>query len=322
MDYAPLLPVVLVPFVQYPYLSSIPNQNEGFLSYKEVIFFVPVINRKDARSSEADPLKSKKGILSKIEKFLGNVEDGTEGFVDDIEDLLEDFALFIPFIFVDTSMAMISGKEIYGYPKQWGWIELPADPELSQPFSLEAVAWQTFGVNSQAVRQHITQIMNQTQTNDRLKAANPADLEADRESVKARLLQRVSQYIDSQSTVTLTDWGRLIDILLVIITHVLKKPIDNVFLKEFRDTVDGTKACYQAVLKAAYDEIKVSEFEYLHDHFVVDIPEVESMPLKAQLGLRPISDDQPNRFISLLAFHMVFDFHLTNGTILWQAGAT
>ncbi|MEM8637304.1 MAG: hypothetical protein AAGG51_00600 [Cyanobacteria bacterium P01_G01_bin.54] len=321
VSYVPL-PFVLVLFTHYPHLASIPQQDQGFISYEEALFAVPVIEISADESSATSASKAK-SVLGTIETFLSNGEDNLEQSLADIEALLGKLALFYPFIFANNSLAIASGREVYGYPKQWGWIDMPQDSGSTQPLNLEAATWQPLGINSQAVRQRIAQITNQTQTNKRRTVADPTALKTDRASIKTQLVQRtIAQDVDSQSTISLSEWNQLIELILIVLTRLFNVSFENVFLKEFRDAVDGTKSCSQAVLKAPYEQVKVSEFEYLLDQFVVEVPEVESMPIKAQLGLIPLSTEHPNQFQSIVPYRTVFDFQLVNGTLLWQADAS
>ena len=46
------------------------------------------------------------------------------------------FAWFVPYAWVDNPLSLVSGRDIYGFAKQWGWIGL--NPGQSVAFSLDA----------------------------------------------------------------------------------------------------------------------------------------------------------------------------------------
>ena len=56
------------------------------------------------------------------------------------------FALFMPFLFLDNPVAMLTGRESYGYFKQQGSIGLPTDPG-SAGFTAEVYGCKTFGAD-------------------------------------------------------------------------------------------------------------------------------------------------------------------------------
>ncbi|MEM8637306.1 MAG: hypothetical protein AAGG51_00610 [Cyanobacteria bacterium P01_G01_bin.54] len=342
-NYAPLVPLILVLFNDYPHLGSIPHPEQGFISYKEVVFAVPVVDRNLFEVSDLPPLKTNldaKTVVGKkieeliidiektivdLEGFTGTLEeliDGIETFVGSIENLtLDGVTLFTPFIFASDSIAISSGREVYGFPKQWGWIEMPTGPDINQPLSLEAVAWQIFGINNPAIRQRITQVTNKTETNTRLKVEDLADLIANRDAIRGQLRQfALAGYADLQIAVSPEKLERIIDIILIILTRLFDVSFENVFLKQFRDAEEGEKACYQAVIKAPFENIRVNDFQLYCDQFIFEIPELESLELKEELGLIPVSDQHPNQFAPIVSYYSAFRFKVANGTILWQAG--
>ena len=58
-------------------------------------------------------------------------------------------AWFIPYIFVDSTPAMVLGREAYGFPKELGKFEIPEDPHNPDRLSLETLVLQPFGAKTE-----------------------------------------------------------------------------------------------------------------------------------------------------------------------------
>jgi len=84
-------------------------------------------------------------------------------------------------------------------------------------------------------------------------------------------------------------------------------------LKQFRDVVNGTFACYQAVNEIPTVNTAFTGVSNISENLVLRIDDLVSHPLKADFGWAP--GDIP----ITSAFQVQFGFKVDNGTILWSA---
>jgi hypothetical protein len=87
--------------------------------------------------------------------------------------------------------------------------------------------------------------------------------------------------------------------------------ISQIFLKQFRDIADGTRACYQAVTLARYAVTRLHSVS-LANRYEIALNPLDSSPVAAVLGLgRPTRTD--------LGVKVVMDMRLDPGRELWRA---
>lgn len=256
--YSPASDRVIMVFDTINNISSInpPGNNKGFFSEKgEVIFWV----------------------LTKAEK-----QEGAKYVVDH-------HAFFIPYIFVDSTPAMVLGREVYGFPKELGKFTIPKDPYNPQEFSLETLVLQPFSPQSEVTQRELLKVV----------AVNQADKN---ESIIKRW----------------TDFKKAFDEISILFEDdkinwkcpTLEVPM--VFLKQFRDVQDGNKACYQAIVEATAKLEKFHEGYPFLRQFQVSVENFDSHPIVNELGLKLTQKAQ-------LAFWIHFDFSFGKGKEIWKA---
>ncbi|MGB0563602.1 MAG: hypothetical protein ACPGVO_17635 [Spirulinaceae cyanobacterium] len=113
-EYRPIFGCVLLGFHRCEAMTP-AQTNLSFAQDGEVVFWIPVWKR--PKSGAAPPAGANPHQLP---------------------------LLFTPYIFLNSSPALISGREALGYPKQWGWIDFPKGGNLEQggDFKLETLVWQ------------------------------------------------------------------------------------------------------------------------------------------------------------------------------------
>lgn len=63
---------------------------------------------------------------------------------------IDRFAWFVPYIFVSNSPALVSGREVYGIPKEIGGFKIPPINQFQEPFSLHTYTWKTLAAKTEA----------------------------------------------------------------------------------------------------------------------------------------------------------------------------
>ena len=181
-------------------------------------------------------------------------------------------AWFLPTLFVDDGCAIASGREVYGFNKQWGQFQRPKsvqDPELIT----SVMGFDKFSPSGQAEMRTLMQVRRKAgsvgSSSDR---PGWTDWQGARAELSGELLSRLK--VDGPATALVEAAARLVT-----------DPMPLVFLKQFRDAVDSRQACYQAVIEAP---IRVNQFSaggFLQSAYQMELTELESHPIANTLGL-------------------------------------
>ena len=112
VEYRPATNYIMISFDIVNSISSIdkPDSEQGYFAEYEVIFW----------------------LLTLVGKKIGPFFQ------------VERLAVFTPYIFVNSSFALLAGREIYGFPKQLGRVQIPQPDEEPNLFSLDTLMLKTF----------------------------------------------------------------------------------------------------------------------------------------------------------------------------------
>lgn len=208
-------------------------------------------------------------------------------------DTVQDQAYFVfPYIWVDNAYALSMGREIYGFPKQFGQFQIPEDRKQADHFQLDSLAIKKLGPNSMGEWQKVLEV-NRTGPAPGIGQDWDSFLDGGRNMIK--LLE------------SLHDWGGEVKLIENLLSDAIHGTVPFAFLKQFRDVADGTKACYQAVIETNCKCTKWLGGGLLNGSYEVQIEDVESMQIASGLGLGP------NPIKPLVAFWCNFDFFIGNG---------
>jgi hypothetical protein len=203
-------------------------------------------------------------------------------------------AMFIPYMWLDNAMSLATGRELFGYPKSWGWPQFPEDAG-PQVFKLDAFGLD-YAPDALAARHPLLEVVQREEAVDSAEAnlTSLADLARD---AAGRLFN---------------DHGLLVDIELSgsMIADVQRHRLPNVFLKQFRDVRDGLGASLQQVVQADYEIVRLEASPLLLEHDLT-VHKLDSHPVIDELGL----DDQRLG----LGYKVEMDFNVGDGRVLWDA---
>ena len=209
-------------------------------------------------------------------------------------------AFFIPYIFVDNSLAVTQGREIYGFPKEMGqFAGFPAAGETVDDVTVSAFAVETFKKSSQAdflpaLRLH------RTGPGSSVAGGTWATFDEAARAITA-LLPELPTRIAAD-----------IEVPAKLLTQFLP-PQRMVFLKQFHDAADGRQAAYQAIVETEASVTAFRSGAHLPGAYRLTLPVLDSHPIAADLGLK---DGQQ----ALLSYTLDFDFALQAGDVIWQGG--
>lgn len=259
-SYHPLGSTLLFCFLSSPKLTS-GAQQIGFVGDHEMAVWVPLVER----------------IGSKLR-----------------------FVVWMPYIWVDTDIAMVTGREIWGYPKALGQYDPPADKRA--PHVLTTRIFETFSPETEGTDAELIRVEP---------AAGSSESTWDKLEDAVRSISEALDLKEARQEFSLGDDARLVvDFLEMAITG--KVPIVN--LKQFRDSVDGSKACYQAIIDSTIELTKFRGGGPMLGIHRVTIKDCASHRLVDDLGLPGLSFDA--RF----AAWVTMDFLANPGPAVWTAG--
>ena len=255
------MPSVIMSFTEFPHSVFVNYANRGVATERELSFGIP-------------------GIFTRFDGPIP-VEIG--------------FALFMPFLFLDNPVALMTGRENYGFFKQTGQIRLPDDPG-SAGFSADVYGCPSFSPAATWGQQRLITLRRVTGA-----APHPAlGLPWHDPMAAARNLTAAMQAAAGGATLAPAAFA-----------DFLTGSLPQIFLKQFRDIADGTRACYQAVTLARYNVTKLINVS-VEDQYAIDLQALDSTPVAAALGLAPATKTG-------LGMRVEMDMQLENGRVLWQA---
>lgn len=265
------------------------NAVAGPGTYKALLPMVAIVCADIADSFSQVPPDSEKGWMSERDFgiWIPVVRGTTIGW-------------YLPYVFVDNVAAMVTGREVFGFFKQTANLMMPPSPKDPGAFSVDALVIATYSPESQA---QVLRLMTLTTTE-----AAPAPAGSWAGDVKKAfedVFSAVKTMIGDVKEMPISTWELLKNGLEEAITG----NVPMVFLKQFRDATDPTKACYQAVIEAPAHLAKLHDGWFAHPHDITIVP-VDSHPIVAECGLASGS------LRSALAFWCKMDFVMEAGVVV------
>jgi len=226
---------------------------------------------------------------------------------------------YIPFIYLDADSPRVAGREIYGYPKQLGQIDIQPDRvndgATQPPQSLELRATVIHDpADTEAQLATILEV-----SGPKSGAASVCKLYDQASDMFADLLGHIKGAgplaganpapRDSDDGLDPAREGQ------VILENAQLSNIGNVFLKEFRDCVDPRRTCYQAVCKTDTIPGRFRSGGRLDPRaFTIKVHRHTSEPLSEYLlGENPPACGQIE---PTFAYWLDIDFDLTRGRVI------
>jgi hypothetical protein len=210
------------------------------------------------------------------------------------------FAMFIPYIWLDNAISLATGRELFGYPKSWGWPELPGDGRGDGPPSWKLdVFGLNYGSDARAERHPLLEVTEASSAAGAVQADLGSLAEIARDAA-GRLLggaDGLDILDDIEITASLAD-------------DLLHERMPGVFLKQFRDVRDGLGAALQQVVQTDYEIVRVHATPLLREHALTVHP-LDSHPVIDELGLETQTLG--------LAYRVEMDFNVGGGRVLWDA---
>jgi hypothetical protein len=211
---------------------------------------------------------------------------------------VEQLAWFVPYLFVDSSAAIVSGREVYGFQKQWGWISMPTRTSPGAPFSADVQGARSPGKDSHIERIRLLELVPAG-------GGGPRKVRSEWASA-VEAVEALRHAFGAGGAVTLPglELGKeLLDLLL-------HREMPLVFLKQFREIGGGPFACYQAITEAP---ARIDRFHgfHLENEWDLVLQPLASHPIGPELGV------ESQR--AVLCFDAELDFSALPGRVVWKA---
>lgn len=221
----------------------------------------------------------------------------------------ENYSAFVPYMFVDQGSAMAMGREVYGFPKQLGVVDMPADPEVADSFNLRVPGVKEWGQDEQFAPHDlisIKQVDGATQpiTHD---FVSQVELLGEMAALVRQDPGIASVAADPGVEGDLDHAARAMEFFSA-------ETLPMVFLKQIRDATTPLRACFQSVHVADFVVTAFRGAGRLPGMYEININELANEPMRRDLG---IAD---GTITPIGAFWVDFDFTLTIADELWRAG--
>lgn len=216
-------------------------------------------------------------------------------------EIAQSFVFYPAYITVDNSWSVAAGREIYGFPKGYGPIEVPQQRQAATRLSASTLVMETYAPGNEGQIRPLVQI-TQTETGTTAGAVWQ-DIE-DAVGAIAHLLTGSGAHLALPGLNFARDLARL----------AREEEVPGVFLKQFRDAADGNRACYQAIIEAGSYVDRFNGGGLLTGTYEAVIANFDSHPVASDLGLKP----GPQRLE--FPFWVNFDFTIREGREVWRAG--
>ncbi len=207
----------------------------------------------------------------------------------------------MPYLWLDSSAALIAGRDAYGFPKQYGTVTMPLGEGRTADFSVTAEVLNRFAPTAQASIQPI--ITAHRTDSPVLEFEQPFGQVSETAEAFVRQALRITEPL-------LFIGASLADLTA---EHLL----NLVFLRQLPDIADGSQACYQSIAEASSLPQAFRSGGFLRGDYEITIPHHDSVPWAQELGLAPGAGNvtlHPHA-----AFHLDIDFDLTAGREIWTA---
>lgn len=202
------------------------------------------------------------------------------------------------FLFVDNPLAVMGGREVFGYPKSQGKIQLPS-PDGEMPLAITTYTLPTFTKQTQLKLEQIITIQAD---------APPAPPSTVWQSADEWLHALINHAVEGVAEVMLPE----VETVVKWAEHLSSSQVSFVFRKQFPDATNPLNACYSALIEAPLQVTAFRGGGIIAGPHTLNIANCASLQIAQFFGLpcEPIRVE--------LAFHTDADFLVELGTVVHQ----
>jgi len=208
----------------------------------------------------------------------------------------------MPYLWVNSNEAMIAGRDVYGFPKQYGDVTMPLAEGQPAIFSAAGEVLHDFSPQTQGCVQTIISA--------RRTDAETLEFQSPFQTVEMAVAEFLREAVRIPNPLLFAGTA------LADLTH--RHLLALAFLRQLPSIVDGDLACYQSIAEASYDLTKFNGAGFLKGDYEVEIFQHASVPIAAELGFA--TDPAGN---ALLKPHVCYfadiDFTFNKAKEIWVA---
>lgn len=253
----------------------------GRMTFKAISPYVLLTFTRVNHADSAAPVDHAKGWITEIDIvtwiMVGAMDDEGE---------LAHIYYYPAHIFVDDAMALINGRELFGYPKYLCEYEIPQAGAEPLRCSVAAKGFQPFSPETKIAMHPLLEV----------NATQKTGIEKPLHSVLDLIEEAIALFLSIPDffNMDVAGWEDIISLL--------RNPrIDQIFLKQFPDSA-GLKAVYQAILAAPATIDRIHSGKLLGYEYECVLHAFDSFPLAETLGLK-LGAQQ-----AILPYNLNFDF--------------
>jgi uncharacterized protein with NAD-binding domain and iron-sulfur cluster len=215
----------------------------------------------------------------------------------------ERHVLFTPWLWVDSPVAMTGGREVYGFAKELGVLRMP--DRAGGEFSVDAPTLERFGPTQEVAQRRVLSVR-----------PNPGGVMPRLRELLlggGQILRGLDHFLAPGVPASYVAAARSV---------LAQREQRMVFLKQFPDAHDASRACYQAVIEAPITITSDVRGRLLPGSFRVELASHVSHPIVDTLGLHPTRRTlQSTELSSRLGLWVGFEARVERGEIVYDAVA-
>jgi uncharacterized protein with NAD-binding domain and iron-sulfur cluster len=203
-------------------------------------------------------------------------------------------------LFVEPPPALVTGREVYGFPKQTGRFDFSPPDQAGRRFLTSTFVIRTFAPSTKADWAPLIEFTPSAAAPE----PGAGGLWGGLEDLARRVVSRL------QSAAQVADPA-----LLKTATEAMSGGGSTLaFLKQFPDAADPRRACYQAIIEADCRVLALRSAGLTAQAYRAEVHSYASHPLEEQLGIRTGLQEIGHGVV------MDFDFSMELGREMWRAG--
>lgn len=206
-------------------------------------------------------------------------------------------AWFVPYIIVDNPASLTGGREVYGYPKSFGWFDLQGEDVLEQLHV--DIFGGDFGPDKQAGRHRLMELQG-------IDTAGGAKVKNEWQSI-GEAHDEVKEILWDLEDGEIVVPG--LNLAKDLFEDMRKHEILQVFLKQFRSSTSSPSACFQNINEVRSQVTRFGGASLLNKYNFT-LHALDSHPLSKDLGIK-------SQEVSL-SYRVDMDFTQGTSEIIWQ----
>lgn len=206
---------------------------------------------------------------------------------------------YMPYLWLDSGAALISGRDIYGFPKQLATVTMPAGPGDLAEMAVKGEVLHRF---------EPVQAGNMNIVTVRRTDAPQLDILTSAAGVVDALNMLLGSVLGNIDASFLPPGSFLPDINL--------NNLRMAWMRQLPSIANFKQACFRSVVEAPFGVTAFRDAGLLAGFYEIEIPKHDSVGIADELGF-PADANGDVRMPALAAYHLSFDFKLGTGQELW-----